>query len=331
MNKFSVALMTLRALFRPGRRPIWALWAAENVKVLAYEMARQRLEAARQEWDPAPVAPGNEKSLTSMVCASSHWQSEWLPYWAGQMGLKPALHRKIWEFAFIAQVLGERGMLGAGRSGLGFGCGNEPLASVFAARECSVLATDLSTSDVRAQNWACGQQHADSMKSIWVPSLCSEEAAARNLEFMPVDMNDIPAQLSGRFDFCWSACALEHLGSIENGLRFIRESVRCLKPGGIAVHTTELNLDEGRTLDNNPTVLFHAADFERLASVLQSEGVRVAPLAREPEDPFLDCYIDTPPYPDPSSVGATLSMLHLRLMVASFRTTSVGLILTKSA
>jgi 2-polyprenyl-3-methyl-5-hydroxy-6-metoxy-1,4-benzoquinol methylase len=330
MNKFGVALTTLRALLRPGRRPIWGLWAAENVKVLAYELARQRLEAAHRAGDPGAAASCNERALTSMVCTSSHWRSEWLPYWAGQMGLQPALHRKIWEFAFIARALDERAMLASGRSGLGFGCGNEPLASVFAARECSVLATDLPTGDVRAKNWACGQQHADSMKGIWASSLCSREVAARNLDFMPVDMNDIPTQLSSRFDFCWSACALEHLGSIENGLRFIRNSVRCLKPGGVAVHTTELNLDEGRTLDNHPTVLFHPSHFERLATELQSEGVRLSPLGRDPQDPFLDSYIDTPPYPDPGSVGATLSMLHLRLMVASFRTTSVGLILTKS-
>jgi len=330
MNRFGIALTTLRALFRPARRPVWALWAAENVKVLAYELARQRLAVAQQDRNPDAAAPRNEPPLTSMVCTSNHWSSEWLPYWARCMGLQPALHRKIWEFAFIAQALDERGMLRSGRSGLGFGCGNEPLASVFAARECSVLATDLPAGDARSQNWACGQQHADSMKSIWVPSLCPADVAARNLAFMPVDMNDISAELGSRFDFCWSACALEHLGSIDNGLRFIRESVRCLKPGGVAVHTTELNLDQGRTLDNHPTVLFHPSHFDRLAAELHAEGVHVSPLARDHEDPFLDSYIDTPPYPDPGSVGSTLSMLHLRLMVASFRTTSVGLILTKS-
>ena len=36
-----------------------------------------------------------------------------------------------------------------------------------------------------------------------------------------VDMNHVPADLAGRFDIVWSACALEHLGSIANGLRFM--------------------------------------------------------------------------------------------------------------
>lgn len=275
--------------------------------------------------------PHGGRSLGSKVCTSSDWRSEWLPYWAAQMNLKPALHRKIWELAFIAQVLYERDMLHAGRQGLGFGCGKEPLASLFAARGCSVLATDLAADDSRSRSWTQGDQHAHSIDTVWMPSLCSAADAASNLKFMPVDMNDVPESLMRRFDFCWSACALEHLGSIANGLRFIRQSARTLTPGGVAVHTTEWNLDEERTLDNHPTVLFQQKHFDQLATELAADRVELAPVVRGPEDPFLDSYIDTPPYPDPGLVGGTLNMLHLRLLVASFRTTSVGLVLTRTA
>lgn len=329
MNKLRTAIAIVRELLRPPVRPVWALLSAENVKVLAYELARQRLAAAHPERN-ASNPPRAGTPLGSKICASNDWSSAWLPYWAAQMHMQPALHRKIWEFAFIAQVLDERDMLRTGRRGLGFGCGKEPLASLFASKGCSVLATDLSSDDMRSRSWAHGDQHAHSIDTVWMSSLCSESIAANNLRFMPVDMNDVPESLTGGFDFCWSACALEHLGSIENGLRFMRESVRTLVPGGVAVHTTELNLEDGRTLDNHPTVLFQQRHFDRLASELAAQNVQLAPLVRSPEDPFLDSYVDTPPYPDPSSVGGTLSMLHLRLMVASFRTTSVGLVLTKA-
>ncbi len=328
MNKIETALNILRQMVRPAPRPLWALWSAENVKVVAYELARQRLNGTHSRHDymnrPAP----NER-LGSMTCASNDWDSQWLPYWAAHMQMQPALHRKIWEFAFIAQVLQSRDLLQPGRRGLGFGCGREPLASIFAARGCSILATDLAPQDDRARQWTCGDQHADSAEHIRVPSLCPDESAL-NLRFRPVDMNHVPDDLHGEFDFCWSSCALEHLGSIEHGLQFIRASTRCLRPGGVAVHTTEFNLERSRVLDQHPTVLFRMSDFERLARNLASEGVRLHPVLERPGDAFLDSYVDTPPYPDPASVGSTLSMLHLRLTVASFRTTSVGLVLEKS-
>jgi len=330
MNRLEIALQLLQTVFRGGgRQLLGTIWSTENTKVIAYELARQRLaelELHREVRGPAPSVSGR---LGSMICASEDWNSEWLPYWAGRMRLKPAMHRKIWEFAYIAQALHERDMLQPDRAGLGFGCGKEPLASLFAMQGTTVLATDLSTSDHRARSWTDGEQHADSMEKVWTRSICPEDVATRNLRFRSVDMNSVPAEFHGRFDFCWSSCALEHLGSIQNGLRFIRESVACLKSGGVAVHTTELNLETGRTLDNHPTVLFESAHFEQLAKDLASENVRMEPIVERPGDAFLDAYVDTPPYPDPTAVGSTLSMLHLRLVVASFRTTSIGLVLTR--
>lgn len=330
MNRISTVISILRSMATPASRPVWALLSAENVKAVAYEIARQRLEAAYSD-DRLPYRkPAPRESLPSLVCLSTDWFSDWLPYWAEKMHMQPALHRKIWEFAFIAQVLYGNDLLRTGRRGVGFGCGREPLASFFAAQGCSVLATDLSAHDSRSRNWSCGDQHADSVENVWVRSLCSEEAARRNLRFQSADMNDVPEELHGRFDFCWSSCALEHLGSIENGLRFIRHSARCLKLGGIAVHTTEYNLEAGRKLDNHPTVLFQRSDLDRLAMDLAEEGVQLQPIVERGGDAFLDGYVDTPPYPNPNSVGSTLSMLHLRLVVASFRTTSVGLVMRRS-
>ena len=49
-------------------------------------------------------------------------------------------------------------------------------------------------------------------------------------------MNAVPD--IGRFDLIWSCCALEHLGSPEAGLKFVRHTLGLLEPGGVSVHTT---------------------------------------------------------------------------------------------
>jgi SAM-dependent methyltransferase len=174
-------------------------------------------------------------------------------------------------------------------------------------------------------------QHAMSIEGIWMPELCSQEQAASHLRFRGLDMNEIATDLDGAFDFCWSACALEHLGSIGKGLGFIAQSLRTLRPGGIAVHTTELNLDSGGTLDHHSTVLFQLGHLEALAERLRQSGFEVAVPAIRDGHPFLDGFVDVPPYPAPSTVGQTLSVLHLRLAIAGYRTTSVGLVIRKPA
>jgi SAM-dependent methyltransferase len=159
-----------------------------------------------------------------------------------------------------------------------------------------------------------------------MPGLCSRADAAARLTFRAVDMNAIPSDLDNAFDFCWSSCALEHLGSIEQGLAFIERSSRCLRPGGIGVHTTEFNAAQGDTLERGRTVLFQEQHFAQLARRLADQGLEMLPIVPRAGDPFLDGYIDVPPYPAPADVGTTLSVLHLRLLIAAHRSTSIGIV-----
>jgi hypothetical protein len=99
----------------------------------------------------------------------------------------------------------------------------------------------------------------------------------RNVTLRHLDMNHIPADLAG-FDFCWSICALEHLGSIANGLAFVEKALDCLRPGGVAVHTTEFSIDDdGPAVDNWMTVSFQRKHMEALAERLREQGLEVAP------------------------------------------------------
>lgn len=133
-------------------------------------------------------------------------------------------------------------------------------------------------------------------------------------------MNHIPESLTD-FDFCWSACALEHLGSIEKGLAFIERTVSCLKPGGWAIHTTEFNLSSNtHTVDHLDTVLFRKQDLDELALRLTAQGHKVAPLNYDPGDGIIDRYIDVAPYRD---------VPHLKIALAGYAATSIGIIVQR--
>src|SRR5438045_9280230 len=101
-------------------------------------------------------------------------------------------------------------------------------------------------------------------------------------------MTAVSSDLTG-FDFCWSLCAMEHFGSLEAGARFVERSLQCLRPGGVAVHTTEMNISsDDRTLVDGPTVLYRKRDIESLAAGLEEVGHNVAALDFDVGDGVLD-------------------------------------------
>lgn len=256
----------------------------------------------------------------SQACTQAQMDEPTFGFWCAAIGEVPRYHRKQWEFCYIAQALARNGMLAPGLHGLGFGVGSEPLAALFAQRGVTILATDLEQTEAQALGWVDTDQHAASKAALNTRALCAPEAFDRLVDFRVVDMNDIPEDLAGRFDFCWSACALEHLGSIALGLAFIENSVECLVPGGVAVHTTEFNCSSNKkTLDNASTVLFRKIDFINLSARLRARGHFIDmtfDLGNQP----LDTYVDTPPYSDEN---------HLKLALADFVTTSFGIIIRK--
>jgi 2-polyprenyl-3-methyl-5-hydroxy-6-metoxy-1,4-benzoquinol methylase len=269
----------------------------------------------------AAAEPGPNTLQFSTGCRQESFEQPYFTYWLGRLGFGPSYHRKVWEHVFICQALWERGLLTEGRRGLGFGVGREPLAAYFAAQGCEVLATDLAPENAQSAGWSKTQQHAAGLETVWYPHLCGRPEFEARVRFRACDMNAIPQDIEG-YDFCWSACALEHLGSIDAGLAFIERSIGCLKPGGWAVHTTEFNLSSNTTtLSIGGTVLFRRQDFERLAQRLTEQGHLVAPFDFDPGHAPLDRYIDVAPYrPAP----------HLKLALEGFATTSFGLIIQKN-
>ncbi len=270
-------------------------------------------------FDVEPIA--SIYSFASEACRLDHFLSPRYRYWCDQLKeYAPRLHRKQWEWVYICAVLHERGLLTHGKRGLGFGVGTEPLADLFASLGVTIVATDQAQETAVAGGWTISNQHSSSLDQLRQKGISSAEDFSRRVSFRPVDMNAIDADLRD-FDFCWSSCCYEHLGSIEHGLAFIHESMRTLKPGGISVHTTELNLSSDDVTFESPHLsLFRKQDFRRLATELRAMGHSVSPICFYPGAHPIDNHVDLPPYQsDP----------HLRLDLAGFASTSFGIIVQR--
>ncbi|MFY7959363.1 MAG: SAM-dependent methyltransferase [Elsteraceae bacterium] len=237
------------------------------------------------------------------------------------LDLRPSHHRKIWEYAFILHHLERLQMLGPGKRGLGFGVGAEPLPSLFARQGVTVTATDAPLSVGVDAGWASTEQHAGALDQVHIPSIVDRATFDARVSFQPCDMRAIDPDLTG-YDFCWSSCCFEHLGDLRAGLDFVRESVeKTLKIGGVACHTTELNLSSNEdTVESGVTVLYRRRDLQAFAEEMRARGHRVDPIRIAPDSHWLDLHVDWPPYKEKP---------HLKLEMLGFLTTSIGLVITR--
>jgi SAM-dependent methyltransferase len=294
-----------------------------GIKVLGAELA-ERHYAAGLAGPKAPV----RFALTSRTCRQADIEHDWLRHWARVLNTAPVYHRKLWEDCFVLQALWGAGMLAPGRRALGFAVGREALPSILAAHGVAVVATDLDGSDARARDWIETDQHAGAKDGLFCPGVLDRAEFDRLVSFRPADMGRLPDDLQrGEFDLVWSVCALEHLGTLDRGMAFVEASIRCLKPGGMAVHTTEFNLDgAGGTLRRGSTVLYQRRHLEALGERLAAAGHRMLPLDDGHGEGMLDRFVDLPPQEhDPSPLGPVFPP-HLRLSVRGYPVTSAGII-----
>lgn len=260
-------------------------------------------------------------STTSMICNRSFFDYPFFQYWMNELHENVFYHRKQWEIVYVAQALYERGMLNPGKKGVVFGVGTESLPSLFISKGCDILATDLSKENSASKQWINTKQHiSNNIKELNYPNICDEKTFIEHISYQDVDMNSIPEDIVN-YDFCWSTCAFEHLGSIRNGLDFVKNSLKTLKPGGIAVHTTEYNLSSNdKTLESEYLSIFRKQDIELLIKELEADGHYVYPMDWNLGSNIIDNYIDLPPYQ---------FKVHLRLEIDKYVTTSIGLIIQK--
>jgi len=303
--------------------------ASLNLKFFGYELGRKLAAALPPPTNTAPRHVG----LDSKPSTQADMESDWAAHWCGQLLTPVLFHRKLWELAFVLQAIYEQGHMRPGARGLGFGCGEEPIPSYLASHGVAVTVTDLEAAEAQAAGWAKTNQHAASLEQAFQPRMLDRATFDRLVDLRFVDMNAIPSDLGG-YDFCWSICAFEHLGSIERGLAFVENSLSTIRPGGLSVHTTEFNIDPNApTIDNWPSVLFKREHFIALADRLRSKGHHVAPLDFDIGDKPMDRFIDLPPWGH--DMPAEWSKWHgtgdhLKVAVDGFVSTCFGLIVRKA-
>jgi hypothetical protein len=245
----------------------------------------------------------------------------WAPVWAGMQG--KWMHRKLWEWCAIAQALDERGMLVKGKTGMGFAVGREPLASLFAALGCEIVASDFS-SEAADVGWSSTGQLATSLEAVRWPGLISECEFETRVKYENVDMRDLSILQPRNLNFLWSSCAIEHLGSLQSGLQFVRAALGCLRCGGVAVHTTEYNVSSNEgTIDSGPSVIYRRRDIESFDRSLRSIGCGLEGLDFETGTEQHDLAFDFPPY---YSHGRQ----HIKLRIGDYISTSFLMVVRKA-
>ena len=260
--------------------------------------------------------------LRSGICSQQQLESKEFQDWAELLGeYRNHLHRKIWEWCFVTQALFERGLLESGKSGLGFAVGQEPLSALFCSLGASICGTDLFPDVAKQRGWVESNQHASSLESMNSRGICDFNLFRQRCSLQFADMNYIPDNLR-EFDFVWSSCALEHLGSLEHGFAFVRNAMDCLKRGGVAVHTTDFNLSSNdATLCEGETVFYRRRDIEELAKKLRTDGFSID-VDWSVGTMAADLNVDTQPLTHNP---------HLRLEIGQYIVTSMGFIISKPA
>jgi hypothetical protein len=95
----------------------------------------------------------------------------------------------------------------------------------------------------------------------------------------------------------------------------------CVKPGGIAVHTTEFNVGSNDdTHSEGGTVIYRRRDIESLVSRLKKAGHKIRVDYSFGQLPA-DYNVDVPPYTHD---------VHLKLHLMGHTTTSIGLVIRKA-
>lgn len=270
--------------------------------------------------------------VTSQLCKYTDFKTPWFDKWKKRLKFEDhdsaflpkniQFHRKAWEFAIIPQVLEERGKLdGEDVRGVGFAVGREILPSYFASRKIRITATDAPSSDANSAAWGETSQHSSEREHLYYPNLVERKVFDKQVKFKPVDMRNIKGLKLKSFDFVWSACSFEHLGTLDAGLDFVVKSCELLKPGGIAVHTTEFNLTSNDdTIKEGMFVIYRKQDLEKLDRMLRLKGFAMEIINLDAGVHEHDRLFDTHPY-------YTSGRQHVKLDLAGHVATSCVIVI----
>lgn len=181
----------------------------------------------------------------SQVCTNAQIDEPSFQSWAKRLSPSLTSSRARWEEAYILQVAKRYGALESDARALGLGVVDSAVPKIMREHGLSVVVTT-PVDDGR------------------IP--VSIEGAA---ETVPAGAIDIPRQLVN-FDLLWSRGVLPLMSSYRQMDDWVATSLRCLRPGGLAIHVGEIS----RTANG----AIQQTEMERLMLTTISRGHDVARL-----------------------------------------------------
>lgn len=196
-------------------------------------------------------------SARGKLCDAADWFGRQLPpLIQSELCEPPRFHRKQWEFAMILRALRADGLLQAGSRGLSMGGGRERLLYAVARHVERLVVTDLYGS---GSDWE--ESRTDEPRAFIEAHMPFPVDPAR-IEARRMDMRQLDFAPHS-FDFCYSSCAIEHIGGRDDFLGHLREVHRVLKEGGTYVLTTEFHYGS-ETIELPGNYLFSGAYLSEL-------------------------------------------------------------------
>ncbi len=187
----------------------------------------------------------------SKICDAADWfDSEFQQVIKHELKEFPRFHRKQWEFAMIFLALRRLGLLNEENIGLSMGGGNERVLYSIARYVKKLFVTDLYSDTT---GWDCARTDDP---TDFIRSSKPFDVDDSKIEALRMDMRDLQFE-DNTFDFCYSSCAIEHIGDYEDFVKHFNEVSRCLKEGGIYVLTTEFQFDD-KTIEDPNNYIFAA-------------------------------------------------------------------------
>ena len=243
-----------------------------------------------------------------------------------ELAEEPRLHRKQWEFAQIFRALGALGFLDGKSRGLSMGGGDERLLYAVARRAGHLTVTDMYEAD-SAWTGARTDDPDRTLKEAAPFPVDPTRLAARRMDMRALEF------ATATFDFCYSSCAMEHIGEYGDFLTHLQEVRRVLKNEGVYVLTTEFHY--GEEVVAAPHNYYFSSGFLeeliRAASFATLDGTdgtitphvfnrpipaNLGDLCADPNDALTDVLLNSAP--------------HVQLLAGCLPFSSISLVLVKS-
>ena len=189
----------------------------------------------------------------SKICDAGDWfDPEFNQVVADELKETVRFHRKQWEFAMIFLALKKYGFLTEDKIGLSVGGGNERVLYSISNYVRKLIVTDLYDENT---SWDCARTGDPTEFILNSKPFDVDES---KITAMRMDMRNLKFD-DNTFDFCYSSCAVEHIGDFDDFVQHFDEVFRCLKEDGIYVFTTEFQF--GKTTIKDPNNYIFSPEY----------------------------------------------------------------------